>query len=100
MCFKNVIGSNLTITVILNSLNFIHESNQTAIFSKPICLYFPFALIFFLTNLFILFILFLAVLGLCCCVRAFSSCSERGLLFVVLRGLLIAVASLVAERGL
>ena len=32
--------------------------------------------------------------------RAFSSCSERGLLFVVVHGLLIAVASLVAEHGL
>ena len=31
---------------------------------------------------------------------AFSSCSERGLLFVVVRGLLIVVASLVAEPRL
>ena len=30
----------------------------------------------------------------------FSSCGERGLLFVVVRGLLVAVASLVAEHGL
>ena len=37
--------------------------------------------------------LFLALLGLHCCARAFSSCSERGLLFVVVQGLLIAVAS-------
>ena len=37
---------------------------------------------------------FIAVPGL------FSSCSEWGLLFVVVRGLLIAVASLVAEHGL
>ena len=37
-------------------------------------------------NLFILFYLFLAALGLCCCTRAFSSCGERGLLFVVVRG--------------
>ena len=44
--------------------------------------------------------LFMAVLGLPCCTRAFSSCGERGLLFVVVRGLLIAVASLVAEHGL
>ena len=44
--------------------------------------------------------LFLAVLGLRCCVRAFSSCSERGLLFVVVRRLLTVVASLVAEHGL
>ena len=29
-----------------------------------------------------------------------SSCGERGLLFVVVRGLLIVVASLVAENGL
>ena len=46
------------------------------------------------------FFLLLAVLGLCCCARAFSSCSERGLLFVAVRRLLIAVASLVAEHGL
>ena len=44
--------------------------------------------------------LFLAALGLCCCTRAFSSCGERGLLFVAMRGLLTAVASLVAEHGL
>ena len=50
---------------------------------------------------FIYFIyLFLAVLGLRCCVRAFSSCSEWGLLFVAVRGLLIAVASLAVEHGL
>ena len=46
------------------------------------------------------FFFFLAVLGLRCCARAFSSCGERGLLFVAMRGLLIAVASLVAEHGL
>ena len=44
--------------------------------------------------------LFLAALGLRCCAWAFSSCGEWGLLFVVVRGLLIAVASLVAEHGL
>ena len=38
--------------------------------------------------------LFLAALGLRCCVRSFSSCGERGLLFVVVHGLLIAVTSL------
>ena len=41
-----------------------------------------------------LFILFLAALGLRCCVRAFSSCGERGLLFVAVCGLLIVVTSL------
>ena len=51
--------------------------------------------------LFFLFLkkLFLAVLGLRCCVQAFSSCSKRGLLFVAVRGLLTAVAS-VMEHGL
>ena len=42
----------------------------------------------------------MAALGLRCCTRAFSSCSERGLLFIVVRGLLIAVGSLVVEHGL
>ena len=51
-----------------------------------------------LINLFVY--LFLAALGLCCYARAFSSCGERGLLFVAVRGLLIVVASLVAEHGL
>ena len=49
---------------------------------------------------FLLFIYFLATLGLCFCAKAFSSCWERGLLFVAVQGLLIAVASLVAEHGL
>ena len=53
----------------------------------------------FKINLFIYFY-FWAVLGLCCCAQAFSSCGERGLLFVAVRRLLTAVASLVAEHGL
>ena len=44
--------------------------------------------------------LFLAVLGLRCCMWALSSCGEQGLLFIVVRGLLIAVASLVVEHEL
>ena len=43
---------------------------------------------------------FIAVLGLRFCARAFSSCGQRGLLFVAECGLLIMVASLVAEHGL
>ena len=46
------------------------------------------------------FILFLAALGLRGFAQAFSSCSEQGLLFIVVLGLLIAVASLVVEHGL
>ena len=42
----------------------------------------------------------MAVLSLHCCARAFSSCGELELLFIVVHGLLIAVASLVVEHGL
>ena len=52
---------------------------------------------FFLFS-FLFFYLFLAAFGLHCCVRAFSSCGEWGLLFVAVRGLLIVVASLVVEH--
>ena len=55
---------------------------------------------FFMSSIYLFIYLFLAVLGLCCCTWAFSSCSERGQLFIAVRGLLIAVASLVAEHGL
>ena len=67
--------------------------------------FFPF-FVFCLSNIYwhslfiYLFILFLAALSLRCCTRAFSSCGERGLLFLAVPGLLIAVASLVAEHGL
>ena len=64
-------------------------------------------LIYFLLNLFFSFFkkniyiyLFLAVLGLHCCMWAFSTCSDWGLLFIAVCGRLIAVASLVAEHGL
>ena len=50
---------------------------------------------FFLMNLFIFGCVGSSLLRV-----GFSSCSERGLLFVAVRGLLIAVASLVAEHGL
>ena len=42
----------------------------------------------------------MAVLDLCCCPWAFSSCIEQGLLFTVVEGLLIAVASLVVKHWL
>ena len=44
--------------------------------------------------------LFLAALSLRCCAQAFSSCGERGLLFMVVHGLLIAVASHCGARAL
>ena len=42
----------------------------------------------------------MAVLGLRFCARAFSSCGKWGLLFIVVHGLLIAVASFVVEHQL
>ena len=64
--------------------------------SPKIMPFLPFVLFFFLINK----LINLAVLGLHCCMRAFSSCGEQGLLFIAVRGLLVVVASLVAEHGL
>ena len=64
-----------------------HPSPQVSLF------HFFFFLIYFIY-------LFLATLGLHCFRWAFSSSGERGLLFIVMRMLLIAVASLVGEHRL
>ena len=42
---------------------------------------------FFFKFIYFIYYLFLAALGLHCCARAFSSCGERGLLFVAVCGL-------------
>ena len=42
----------------------------------------------------------MAMLGLCFCARAFSSCGEQGPLFIAVRGPLTVAASLVAEHRL
>ena len=55
-----------------------------------------FVFVFDFLNFFIY--LFLAVLGLRFCERAFSSCGERGPLFIAVRGPLTIAASLVAEH--
>ena len=47
-----------------------------------------------------IYFFFFFALGLRCCAWAFSSCGERGLLFVAVHRLLIGVASLVAEHRL
>ena len=52
-----------------------------------------------LQQLFFYF-LFLAVLGLCFCARAFSSCGKRGPLFIMVHGPLTIAASLVEEHRL
>ena len=51
-------------------------------------------------SLFFFKITFLVVLDLPCCVQAFSRCGEQGLVFIAVYGLLVAVASLVAEHRL
>ena len=61
--------------------------------------FFFFVLCFFIRFFGILWV-FLTVLGLRCCMPAFSSCGEWGLLFIVVLGLLIAVASPAAEHRL
>ena len=53
-------------------------------------------LFFFLIHLFIY--LFLAVLGLRFCTRAFSSCGERGPLFIAVHGPFTVAASFVAAH--
>ena len=54
-----------------------------------------------ITSFFLkLIYLFLAVLGLRFCARAFSSCGKRGPLFIAVRGPLTITASLVAEHTL
>ena len=60
--------------------------------------YFFYFFIFNFLNKFIY--LFLAMLGLHCCACSFSSRGERGMFFIAVCGLLIAVASLVVEHGL
>ena len=63
-------------------LDFPHNSQHSIIFNK-----------FFI-------IIYFWLCWVCCCMWAFCSCDKLGLLFVVVRGLLIAVASLVVEHGL
>ena len=63
---------------------------------RPIFIY----LFIYLFIIYLLTYLLMAVLGLRCCMQAFSSCGERGLLFVVVRGLFTVVASLVVEHRL
>ena len=64
---------------------------------SDLLLFLLFIYLFFI-NLFIY--LFLAVLGLRFCARAFSSCGERGPLFIAVCGPLTVMASLVVGHGL
>ena len=54
----------------------------------------------FLFNFYLFIYLILVALSLCCCPRAFSNCGEQELVFAVMFGLLIALASLAVENRL
>ena len=73
-------------------------SYQTRAQTRVPCIGRRILFIFFFINLFMY--LFLAALGLHCCAWSFSSGGEQGLLFVMARGLLVLVTSLVVEHGL
>ena len=53
-----------------------------------------------LFNYYLFIYLFLALLSLCFCARAFSSCGKWGPLFIAVHGPLTIAASLVAEHRL
>ena len=96
---------NLGFSLWVGFLKFIITNNLFTCYSSIHILYFVLSLFwyFFFFNKFIYLFIYLFILGciwVFVAVRAFSSCSERGLLFVVVRGLFIVVASLVAEHGL
>ena len=56
--------------------------------------------VFFFNNFYFYFYLFMAVLGLRFCARAFSNCGKWGPLFIAVRGPLTIAAFLVAEHRL
>ena len=78
-------------------LDTFQDSERNAV-QAHICLETIFVFLFCRMDFFFFF--FLAALGLRCCTWGFSSCGERGLLFVAVCSLLIMVASLTAEHGL
>ena len=57
-------------------------------------------LFYFIFKIYLFIYLFLAVLGLRFCARAFSSWGKRGPLFIAVRGPLIIAAYVVAEQRL
>ena len=66
----------------------------------PHCIFFLCYYFCFLNLIYLFVYLFMAVLGLRFCARAFSSCGKRGPLFIAVRGPLTVAASLVAEHRL
>ena len=77
-----------------NGFSFCLKAGKTFFF------FFNFVISIFLNFIYLFIYLFLAVLDLRFCARAFSSCSERGPLFIAVPGPLTIVTSLVVEHGL
>ena len=73
---------------------------QTTMWHQMLSLMFDLRIFLFFFFFKIYLLCFLTVVGLHCCLQAFSSCGKQGLLFVALFRLLIVVASLVAEHRL
>ena len=68
--------------------------------TTPYCSFFKINSIFIYSFIHPFIYLFMAVLGLRFCARAFSSCGKWGPLFIAVRGPLTVAASLVAEHRL
>ena len=73
---------------------------NVVLYNKVNQLYIYISTFFFFFNESFFIYLFLAVLGLRFCARAFSSCGERGPLFITVRRSLTIAASPVAEHRL
>ena len=67
---------------------------------KCVSVHTSFLFFFFLNFIYLFIYLFMAVLGLRFCARAFSSCGKQGPLFIAVRGPLTIAASLVVEHRL
>ena len=85
----------LTVALQYRDLSFFFFKNvcQVSTFS-------PGVFFFFKLWVYLFIYLFMAVLGLRFCARAFSSCGERGPLFIAVRGPLTIVASPVEKHRL